>query len=297
MKPYPKISVITPSYNSGKYIECAIKSVLKQNYPNFEHIVVDGGSSDETVNILKKHPHLMWLSEKDQGQSDAMNKGFKLSDGQIVVYLNADDYFEEGAFHAVLPYFMGSAQFVVGRIRVIRDDGSSWINNPKVDFFEMLKWWQKDAFCFNPVGYFYRREVQAGVGGFDIQDNTAMDLDFLLRCAIKFKFVKSDQVLGTFRLVEGTKTFNCFIDDHYAKKIAICDRYSTYLDNQHYSLYLEQRAKQLRYLKSRKIVEQGIKDFRIHYKNRRWISSILSIFKILLWFPLYLPMLIRRRIS
>ena len=113
-----KISVITPSFNSGEYLEDAIQSVLIQQYPSFEHIVVDGGSTDGTMDILRKYNHITWISEPDKGQSDAMNKGFKMSTGDIIVYLNADDYFLPGAFNRVIPYFDAGAEFVVGNIRV-----------------------------------------------------------------------------------------------------------------------------------------------------------------------------------
>jgi glycosyltransferase involved in cell wall biosynthesis len=292
-----KISVITPSYNTGRHIESAITSVLLQNYPYFEHIIIDGGSSDGTLKVLKKYPHLKWFSEPDQGQSDAMNKGFQKSTGPIIVYLNADDYFEEGAFNAVLPYFLKGAHFVMGRVKVLRDNGSSWINDPKTEFREMLKWWQKDAFCFNPAGYFYRREVQEVVGGFDIQNNSTMDLDFLLNCARRYEFVKIDQVLGTFRLIEGTKTFNCDIAELYSKKIAICDKYSGYLTEADYNGYIKEKAKNLRYLRSRIAVEKGIKDLKKHYKKHDWLSLLLCFFLILFWSPLYLPSLIKRRLS
>ena len=87
-----KISVLTPSYNMGQFIEENILSVLNQNYKNFEHIIIDGGSTDNTVEILKKYPHLKWVSEPDKGQSDAYNKGLKMVTGDLVLCLNADDY-------------------------------------------------------------------------------------------------------------------------------------------------------------------------------------------------------------
>lgn len=74
-----KISILTPSYNQGKYIEENILSVMNQNYPNFEHIIIDGGSTDNTDEILRKYPHLKWVSEKDEGQSDALNKGLAMA--------------------------------------------------------------------------------------------------------------------------------------------------------------------------------------------------------------------------
>ena len=87
-------------YNGeGNYIEDAIQSVLKQNYKNFEHIIIDGNSTDNTIEILKKYKHLKWISEKDEGQSDALNKGFKRCTGDIIGWLNSDDYYLEDTFN------------------------------------------------------------------------------------------------------------------------------------------------------------------------------------------------------
>jgi len=95
----PKISIITPSYNQGKYIEQTIQSVLNQNYPNLEYIIVDGGSTDNTIDIIKKYEqHITyWVSEPDKGQTDAINKGFLKCTGDIFNWINSDDYYEPGA--------------------------------------------------------------------------------------------------------------------------------------------------------------------------------------------------------
>jgi len=88
----PRISIITPSYNQAGFIDKTIQSVINQDYPNFEYIIVDGGSTDETLSILKKYGNkIRWISEKDNGQSDAINKGLKIATGKIVAYLNSDD--------------------------------------------------------------------------------------------------------------------------------------------------------------------------------------------------------------
>ena len=94
-KTYPKISVITPSYNQGIYIEETIQSVLNQNYPNLEYIIIDGGSNDSTVEVIKKYESKIdfWVSEKDKGQADAINRGFAKATGDILCWLNSDDYF------------------------------------------------------------------------------------------------------------------------------------------------------------------------------------------------------------
>jgi len=94
-----KISIVTPSFNQGKFIEDTIKSVLNQKYENFEHIIIDGGSTDGTVDILKKYPHLKWVSEPDKGQSDALNKGFKMAKGEWILWLNSDDMLFENTIH------------------------------------------------------------------------------------------------------------------------------------------------------------------------------------------------------
>ena len=96
MEEHLKISIITPSYNQGEYIEKTIKSILDQGYPNLEYIIMDGGSNDETVEIIKKYEDKItfWQSEPDKGQTDAINKGFEKCTGDIVTWLCSDDYYE-----------------------------------------------------------------------------------------------------------------------------------------------------------------------------------------------------------
>ncbi|MBP7435874.1 MAG: glycosyltransferase [Bacteroidales bacterium] len=101
----PRVSIITPSYNQGQFIEKTILSVLNQNYHNFEHIIVDGGSIDNTLEILKKYPYLIWISEPDKGQSDTFNKGLKVSSGEIIGWLNSDDMYKQNIFSGIVKYF------------------------------------------------------------------------------------------------------------------------------------------------------------------------------------------------
>ena len=201
-----KITVITPSFNTGDDIEKAILSVQEQDYVNVEHWIIDGGSTDNTLDILKSYPHLKWISEPDKGQSDAMNKGFARATGDIIVYLNADDVFLPGAFSAVIPSFEAGANVVMGRVRVIQEkDGLVWENDSRTDLAGMLRHWERDAFCVNPVGYFYRKMVQEQIP-FNLANDDKMDLEFLLDIAARFEIVKVDATLGVFNYAAKCKT-------------------------------------------------------------------------------------------
>jgi glycosyltransferase involved in cell wall biosynthesis len=174
------ISVITPSFNSGPYLERAVTSVKAQDYRRWEHIVVDGGSSDGTLEILKKSSHLRWVSEPDDGQVHAMHKGFAMARGDVVVYLNADDYFLNKAFATAVKAFETGVMMVVGQVRVdVEKGGSTWMNDPRIDLESMLRHWEMNAYCYNPVGYFIRRELQERVP-FNADNPDKHDFEFLL---------------------------------------------------------------------------------------------------------------------
>lgn len=203
-----KISIITPSYNSGASIEKAIESVLAQGSIDYEHIIVDGGSTDQTLEVIRRYPHLRVISEPDRGQVHAMNKGFAMAKGEIIGYLNADDHYNQGAFSAVLPHFSNNEKVVMGRVLVRSEKAggiNEWICDPGSDFHSMLRHWEMNAFCVNPVGYFYRREIQEKIA-FREETGAMHDLAFLIEVSQLFPIKKIDQLLGVFNHQLDTQT-------------------------------------------------------------------------------------------
>lgn len=199
IKIYPlKFSILTPSYNSAKYLERAIKSVQAQSYTNWEHIVIDGASTDGTVEILKSYPHIQWVWEPDRGQSDAMNKAFIRSSGDAIIYLNADDELKVDALTRFKDAFesYNEADIIVADLEVDQN-GQRAINRPSTDLRQILNYWPC-IFPANPVSYAYKRQLQQQVGKFPVNNHFAMDYWFLLRAFLKGKVFKSEFVAGTF---------------------------------------------------------------------------------------------------
>lgn len=175
----PIISIITPSYNQAAYIEQTIQSVLRQGDAQVEHIVVDGGSTDGTVEILKRYPHLVWMSEKDRGQSDALNKGLAIARGTIVGWINSDDYYQQFIFDSVIEHFQSGASWVVGRQADVFDNGAlvAFKDSPTINF---------DALIRNPdivrqQATFFKRDAINAAGGWNADWHMVMDFDLWVR--------------------------------------------------------------------------------------------------------------------
>jgi len=205
------ISVVTPSLNQGQYIEETIRSVLAQDYLHYEHIVVDGGSTDQTRAILERYPHLRWVSEPDSGQTAAINKGLRLSTGAVVAYLCADDLYREGALRAVAEVFEAdpTTALVVGDCAMIDDQGRRCGHyHARLERFEdLLRYWQwGKTFCLPQASVFLRREVLDEVGWFDESYDLAMDYEMWLRVAARYPLALLPQTLSAFRVSGATKT-------------------------------------------------------------------------------------------
>lgn len=209
--PLPKISIVTPSFQQRRYIEETIQSVLDQRYPNFEHIIVDAGSTDGTVDVLKSYPHLRWISEPDRGQAHAINKGLLISSGDIVAYLNSDDVYRPGAFHAVAEGFREhpEAGLLVGNCDYI-NESSAVIGHMKAKYEkieDLIRYWGWDKwYCIPQQAVFMRRELLAEIGLFDVSFHMVLDYDMWLRAAQATNFHLCGKTLAAFRLATNTKT-------------------------------------------------------------------------------------------
>jgi glycosyltransferase involved in cell wall biosynthesis len=186
---WPRISIVTPSFNQGKYIEETIRSVLLQGYPDFEYIVIDGGSTDASADIIKKYEKWLtyWVSEPDKGQTHAINKGFAKASGGIYAYINSDDLYCPGAFGTIAPIFAknGEPHLVAGECVVLNGDivkrvfEPSWPENPSY-FLEKTY-----SSTFAQPASFWSREMYQELGGFDESLHFCFDREFFLRMGLE----------------------------------------------------------------------------------------------------------------
>ena len=204
----PLISVVTPSLNQGKYIRQTIDSVLSQSYPHIEYVVVDGGSTDETLDILKSYgDRFSWVSEPDSGQSDAINKGLRMVRGEIVTWLNSDDLYQPDTLQRVAAFFAAHPDvgLVYGNGEILDEEGRSV--GPFVDI-EPFNIWRLLYFLnhiLQPAA-FYRRSALEKAGLLDENLNWAMDWDLWIRLAAQAEVRYLPETLAFSREYSRTKT-------------------------------------------------------------------------------------------
>lgn len=205
----PFISVITPSYNQSNFIEETIKSVIFQGYSRFEHIIVDGFSSDSTLEILSKYHHLKVISEKDNGQSEALNKGFRIAVGDIVAWINSDDTYEPGTFTAVGQYFEEhpNCNVVFGDFSII-DINSKKLKYVHCKEFTLKQLLQKGNSLIGQPSVFFRKIVLERIGYIDESLHLGMDYDFFIRLRMKYEFRYIPLCLSNFRKHTNSKTID-----------------------------------------------------------------------------------------
>jgi len=207
---FPKISIVTTSYNQGEFIERTILSILNQNYPNLEYIIIDGGSNDKTIEIIKKYEKFLsyWVSEPDNGQSSALKKGSDKSTGDIMAFLSSDDTYCPGVLNKIADLFKRNPEVdvIYGAINLVdrydnilarRDMSGSW-------------------FCFSILLFesslpqqavFWKRDIYLKAGGIDSSFLFCMDKDLWVRFRLLgAKFLRVNEVLANFRLHGSNKT-------------------------------------------------------------------------------------------
>ncbi len=227
-----KISIITPSFNQGQFIEQTIQSVLNQNYPNLEYIVMDGGSTDDTLSILKKYEgKLKWFSGKDKGQSDAINKGLKMATGDIVAWLNSDDYFLPGMLRKVADEFEKNkkTQWVTGDYRIVDEKGKQiqsfipWYKGllRKHPTFNMLSF---ANFIIQP-STFWKKNIMEEVGYLREEYHLCMDYDLWLRIMKKYQPAVFSTPLSAFR-IHGTSKGKLQYGIQFKEEVQVAKQYN-----------------------------------------------------------------------
>jgi glycosyltransferase involved in cell wall biosynthesis/SAM-dependent methyltransferase len=207
MNDRPLVSIVTPTLNQGSFIEATISSIRAQTYHRFEHIVVDGGSTDETLDILRRHEGaypMRWLSEPDRGMYDALNKGLRLASGEVIAYLNSDDLYFPWTLQTVVEAFAAhpDADVVFGDALGIQQDGGEedLRFQPPFRFDFLLR-----SGSFVQPTVFWRRRVGEAVGEFNAELRLAGDLDYWLRMGPHRRYLKVDELLAIERDHLGTK--------------------------------------------------------------------------------------------
>lgn len=184
-----KISIVTPSYNQGAFIEETIRSVLLQNYPNLEYVVIDGGSTDESVEIIRKYEKWItyWLSEKDKGQSNAINKGFQFVTGDILAWINSDDFYEKSSLgHVATNWISNSPHLLVGiGHKVNLDRKIIYSPHPKKVTYDSILHWMEGNNFMQPAAFF-SKQAWKNCGPLNEDFHFCMDVDLWLKITQKY---------------------------------------------------------------------------------------------------------------
>jgi hypothetical protein len=194
------VSIITPSFNQAAFLEQTLRSVLEQGYPRIEYIVVDGGSTDNSVDIIRKYESKLawWVSEKDRGQADAINKGFAHATGEVIAWLNSDDYYLADTVSAAVKIFEAHPEVVLvyGDMLAVDENGKT---------FNTLNYKQltlEDLLCFQIIGQpavFMRRSALQAAGGLDPTFHFMLDHHLWIRIAQQGKILHADQTWSAAR--------------------------------------------------------------------------------------------------
>lgn len=211
-KNWPRITVVTPSYNQGRFIENTIRSVMAQGYPNLEYIIIDGASRDNTLEVIRKYEKRItfWTSEKDEGQAHAINKGFARATGDIFAWLNSDDIYCDGTLRKVAEYWLAhpGCNFLAGDGEIVNsaaDKREYYIKVAKYTFKDLLEF-HKGKHLAQP-SVFFSRQAFRNSGGVDKSLHIAFDLDLWLRMRLKYELHYMAGCLSKLRHHDDAKTW------------------------------------------------------------------------------------------
>jgi glycosyltransferase involved in cell wall biosynthesis len=228
LEPWPRISVVTPSFNQGRFLEETIRSVLLQGYPDIEYIVIDGGSTDESVEVIEKYSPWLhyWVSEPDRGQSNAINKGFQRATGSLYAYINSDDLYEPGAFAAAVAALMRPERpmLLAGDCVIFDESGVKRIFK--------ARWPEAISHLLKPFGStfaqpaaFWRKEIYTQVGGFDETAHYVFDRVFFLKIGLTGTApMIIDKPLARYRDHTATKTGQTI--RFYQESVPVIEKYA-----------------------------------------------------------------------
>lgn len=270
---FPKITIITPSFNQGQYIEQTINSILSQNYPNLEYIIIDGGSTDDTVDIIKKYEDKItyWVSEPDNGQAHAINKGLNKATGELVNWINSDDYLEDGALLTLAEaYEQNQTAFAFcGYTRCFWDEDNSTSHSYRMGL-------KKDTTStllsieMNQPGTFLKREAVEKVGGVNESLRYVFDNELWMRLLCSYgqeNVVVLSETIAHFRQHGGSKSFGEGFEHFHFEQNNIL---AVLLDQTEASPLLSELFRQ----------EQKTN----HYKSAPWVLKHMNVSKFHAWF-------------